>query len=405
MKPEEAGLLARVCAEPDDDSPRLIFADWLDEQGDPRGEFIRVQVAISRLPAEDPTRTALLDREATLLARHHARWSEPLRGVASTAEFRRGFAETVFIDAKTFLLRADELFQLAPVRQIRFLDIGSNLGRLMESPHLAQLSSVTIYAQHMGEDLTRALVDSPHLGELRSLSIGRNRVGDRGAERLAWSSRFRNLTSLDLSDNTIGDTGARAIASSSNLANLEALELRHNELSRAGLGALCGSTALTHLSQLGLGLNYVGALQERDPPAPGKVALKALDLSENALTPEGMRMLTHLPGLGELSRLVLSNNGLGNAGATTLSGWSGAASLESLTLAGNRIGDEGALELARSPYFFRLIDLDLSDNPIHDVAASEFLTSRSLSRLTRLGLPHLGLTPRMRRALAIRYSR
>jgi uncharacterized protein (TIGR02996 family) len=45
-----AEFLAAVIAAPDDDNPRLIAADWLDERGDVRGEFIRVQVELARTP-------------------------------------------------------------------------------------------------------------------------------------------------------------------------------------------------------------------------------------------------------------------------------------------------------------------------------------------------------------------
>jgi len=41
---EEAALLHAVCLHPEDDTPRLIYADWLEERGDPRSEFIRVQM-------------------------------------------------------------------------------------------------------------------------------------------------------------------------------------------------------------------------------------------------------------------------------------------------------------------------------------------------------------------------
>jgi uncharacterized protein (TIGR02996 family) len=41
MGGEVDGFLARICEVPDDDGPRLIYADWLDEQGDPLGDFIR----------------------------------------------------------------------------------------------------------------------------------------------------------------------------------------------------------------------------------------------------------------------------------------------------------------------------------------------------------------------------
>ena len=47
----EQSLLAAVLADPDDDAPRLIYADWLDEQGDcDRAEFIRVQCELARVP-------------------------------------------------------------------------------------------------------------------------------------------------------------------------------------------------------------------------------------------------------------------------------------------------------------------------------------------------------------------
>jgi uncharacterized protein (TIGR02996 family) len=404
MKPEEAAFLARVCADPDGDGPRLIYADWLDERGDPRGEFIRVQTALARLPADDPRRPALLDREAVLLGRYADAWADPLRGLVGGPEFRRGFVEAVNVEARTFLRRAADLFRLAPVRHVRFLDVGNSLGRLMDCPHLARLSGLTIFAQHLDEKLTRALVESPHLDGVRELRIGRNRVGDRGAERLAWSPRFRQLVELDLGDNAIGDTGAKAIAESANLGNLESLELRRNELSRVGLGYLCSSVALARLRRLGLALNYVGAPQEGEPPAGGAVELESLDLSENGLTPDGVTMLASLPGLGRLSRLVLERNEASGAGAAILAEWSGAVSLQALLLAGNRIGDDGARSLARSPYLHRLVELDLSDNPVHDAGAFEFLNTSALPRLRRLGLPHLGLGPQIRRALAVRYS-
>ena len=37
-------LLAAITANPDEDTPRLIYADWLQENGEPdRAEFIRLQ--------------------------------------------------------------------------------------------------------------------------------------------------------------------------------------------------------------------------------------------------------------------------------------------------------------------------------------------------------------------------
>lgn len=49
MEPDERALLAAIRAHPHDDTPRLVYADWLDEHERPeRAEFIRVQIALAR---------------------------------------------------------------------------------------------------------------------------------------------------------------------------------------------------------------------------------------------------------------------------------------------------------------------------------------------------------------------
>jgi uncharacterized protein (TIGR02996 family) len=67
---EHPGFLQAVIEAPDDDAPRLIYADWLEDHGDPeRAEFIRLQCR------PDPRRVR---RAGTLLGVHHARWLAPL---------------------------------------------------------------------------------------------------------------------------------------------------------------------------------------------------------------------------------------------------------------------------------------------------------------------------------------
>src|SRR5437868_6989075 len=73
-------LMAAVLRAPRDDAPRLRLADWLAASGDPRGEFIRVQVELARLdPAADEA-DRLARRERELLARHETEWVGPLAG-------------------------------------------------------------------------------------------------------------------------------------------------------------------------------------------------------------------------------------------------------------------------------------------------------------------------------------
>jgi uncharacterized protein (TIGR02996 family) len=60
-------LLRAICENPDDDAPRLVYADWLDEHGDPRqAEFIRVQIELACLPDDARASHPLTERERAL---------------------------------------------------------------------------------------------------------------------------------------------------------------------------------------------------------------------------------------------------------------------------------------------------------------------------------------------------
>jgi len=84
-------LLAAIRAAPDDDAPRLVYADWLDEHAQPeRAEFIRVQCALAR--TADP---ALRCREAELLAAHHDAIAGPFAAPDVRYVFRRGFITAI----------------------------------------------------------------------------------------------------------------------------------------------------------------------------------------------------------------------------------------------------------------------------------------------------------------------
>src|SRR5262249_19777296 len=64
---ELAALLAAARAEPEDDAPRQVLADWLEEHGDPRAEVVRLSLAAARAPSDE-------EREA--LQEAVVRWQE-----------------------------------------------------------------------------------------------------------------------------------------------------------------------------------------------------------------------------------------------------------------------------------------------------------------------------------------
>ena len=60
--PGEADILATVIADPSDDTAKLVYADWLEERDDPRGEYLRLLCAVDGWGDPVPDREAALDR-------------------------------------------------------------------------------------------------------------------------------------------------------------------------------------------------------------------------------------------------------------------------------------------------------------------------------------------------------
>src|SRR5262245_24687727 len=72
-RPRVLGLLSAAKEAPEDDAPRLVLADYLEEHGDTaRAEFIRLQCRHGPSKEED------LAREGALLDRHGGAWLGPL---------------------------------------------------------------------------------------------------------------------------------------------------------------------------------------------------------------------------------------------------------------------------------------------------------------------------------------
>jgi uncharacterized protein (TIGR02996 family) len=59
---DETAFLRTIHDHPGDDGPRLVYADWLDERGDPRGPWLRLEVERTGLPPADPRRAILFSR-------------------------------------------------------------------------------------------------------------------------------------------------------------------------------------------------------------------------------------------------------------------------------------------------------------------------------------------------------
>src|SRR5262245_35419517 len=157
-------LEAALVEDPDDLATHRAYADYLQEQGDPRGEFIQVQLAL-----EDPERIAeerrqLQTRERELLAEHGRKWlgilADELLGPEdeSWEESDRQY-EIRFVRGW--------LDRIAPTSTgKRFTNLGKLLAEAPESRLLREL--ILLYDIRGVEQLAR----SPFVSNLRMLRIG-----------------------------------------------------------------------------------------------------------------------------------------------------------------------------------------------------------------------------------------
>lgn len=157
MSDTRAALLAAVKADPDADTPRLLFADWCDDNGEPeRAEFVRANVTLSRAP-----RSGCCDRVGNTLAADPpgvvpcaCPWAEltrrhgdllPAGGFPGCLPFEavhcwadhgpdpvppgrrvnwvRGFVDRVACPAADWLAHADAILAEHPVRAVRLTTV------------------------------------------------------------------------------------------------------------------------------------------------------------------------------------------------------------------------------------------------------------------------------------------
>jgi uncharacterized protein (TIGR02996 family) len=107
---------------PDDDTARLVFADWYEEHGQPeRAEYVRAACRLARMPLADPHYPALQRRCLDLYAAHHADWvgdwPEELEW-----SFDRGLVTGVTGMPAALAKHWNDLFARHPIHRVRLAD-------------------------------------------------------------------------------------------------------------------------------------------------------------------------------------------------------------------------------------------------------------------------------------------
>lgn len=326
-------LLEAVLESPESDEPRQVYADVLQERGDPRGEFIAVQMELARVDLQEPRRLELQAREVSLLSQHGPRWLGTLSTNAVTVSFARGFIDALTVLDVSTLFETDDTLRQEPVRQLVFTTRNRlDVARVLTLPWLSRLRALEFTAAN---DVRPALTLE-------------------GLATLLGTRRLRNLTSLGFHGQSLGDDGAALVAREGPHAfpSLVELALTRDHVCAEGLRALARTRWFTGLERLALDGNELG--------------------------PDGAAELADVR-FRKLKRLSLGQNRIGSDGAAALAQSAGLASVERLWLNGNGIGVTGGEALLQSPNLGRVTTLVLDGNPIGARLRQRFAEREALS--------------------------
>lgn len=428
------GFLEAILEQPEDDATRLIFADWLEEQNDPRGEFIRVQCERARLPAWDRRWVLLKWREQALLDAYGHLWRADLPRLDGIrwGEFRRGFIATVeAANFTAFGKHQKALWQHAPIEcvEVRSVDEGiprrglgelprlremkigrsyslpENLHHLINAPLLHSLRVLDLSGCNLENAGVRVLSQSPHLGGLEELILEENYIGNQGMQAFSDGS-FTSLRKLCLrgvgyggyaEDPTIGLEGVRVLAESGSLSGLTSLDLSGQQIDSQCLRVLLRSANLANVEELILKDNDLqghglATVLEEEP----RVRPVRLDLSENQIDNQGLAALVVSPLCDRLVDLNLNSCGLDINGPRPLAGSSASRRLCVLDLSQNRLGVTGVEYLTRGDFpalhTLSLADCDIGFGGAKRLAEWPSLANLLVLRLERNNLRKDGVT-------------
>jgi uncharacterized protein (TIGR02996 family) len=278
---EEAAILAAIVAHPDEDTPRLAYADWLDDHAaalpDPpaarvRAEFIRVQCEIKKLDdlpsAELQGYADLYRRQDALLTRHRR---DLLGSLADDlgphdAVFDRGFVTELRLDADRFLRHADGIEAFRPLPDVTVFGAARSVVPLLASGRVGLIGRLEMQSERWAYSVpltwaeVEPLATTGPFTRLRELDCSNGLMGDEPFEFLVRSPNFPALTHLDVSNNEISDAAVLSLVNAPLWPRLKYLVLGANPISDEGAFALADAppTAIEYLNLKATALGRAG---------------------------------------------------------------------------------------------------------------------------------------------------
>lgn len=339
-------LLRAICENPREDTPRLVYADWLEENGQhERAAFIRTDVTAYALPEWDPGRAVY---DFAVRQPNYQPWAEQELGPlpvgfmwAGTPPIRRGFPWSLqVIEGCDPHGRLGETVVRYPVERVEFASTPPELRKLAVAGWLSKPVALRFSGGNFGAPALTAFLNTPALRNLTELLFWGAAITPEGVGALVESAVFPQLLSLALVSHQ------PQVA----LSFLAVVERRMEETCLRSLdlrSAMLGSDGLELLAR--------GALLER---------IRRLELANTHLNAGRIEVLVSAPRITNLMVLLMSGNPLGNAGAAAVFTSPHLAGLKVLDLSYCQVGDDALRALLEnSPLVDGLNLLNLTGSP------------------------------------------
>jgi uncharacterized protein (TIGR02996 family) len=366
-----AELLAAIAADPDSDDLRMVYADWLEGQGNTaRAELVRVQCELSRIEPEDVRWPVLAAREAELRP-------EPEDGV----EYRRGFLSHLEIYVDDFLDRGAALRARYPM--IESVTINGTLGddrvtEVIESGLMAGVRHLELDTCNEFDSNVTALA-SPRLANLRHLTLRHFHAKSAEAWRMfVRSPHLAQLTSF-CADQC--EVGVVIVGEEAAWPKLRRLRLATSGVTAAHVERFAASPMADHLELLALESVKLG---ERDMLAFRTLSsLRWLSLRFCTVDETSARVFTNLPALSGLEALHVESR-LDPPFAAAIAG---SRHLGKLARMGMRSAPRGAFQaFVRACELPALVSIDANEAFVTDEDLRALAERPLAARLHRLRL-------------------
>jgi len=341
---DENALLAAIWEHPHEDTPRLMYADWLDEHeqaspgpagragsslgagsGSARAEFIRAQCERARLDEwDDADRIdALTKREAVLWKPNVKAWKAPLPKALQNAPFRRGFVypRPLGLGGAKFVKLKPDALDAAPQWTATLRNFNRQFDNVFTSPLLLRVNELAIESGTYPGDVLEKLADNDRLRNVTDLFVSCWKKTP--ASVAAFYSGSATVSVTRLFAGTLAAPTFAALAASPVAARLRHLAFWIDGTDMAAwAGCDLGASRFPRLRSLQFNYStstgHAGASLARLLTAAPTAPLRKVVMNWCRVTDDEMEQLSAWPGLAEVRHLELDSNVYGEAGYRAL---------------------------------------------------------------------------------------